>query len=374
MPTSNRPRILLLIPHLGGGGAERVIETLARCLNSNSYEIHLALVTCSEHSPPPLPGSVTLHKLHARRVRTSVLKLLLLIWQVRPSVIMSGIAHLNLLVLLLRPLLPRKTRIIVRQNGALTATLSAHVSPHLAHSAYSLAYRGANSIICQTNAMAEEVSRDLRIPPARLAILSNPTDLRRIRTLVAPSTSKPIATGNSYLLAVGRLVHEKGFDLLLDAFAALAPRFPSAELVIAGDGPARSSLERQVANLEIQHRIHFPGYTPDPIIQFGNATAFVLSSRTEGLPNALLEAAAAGLPMVSTPASSGLTELLQGRDGVWLTSDISVSALRRALEQALTSIQPGQRFAHPWIENFDFSRAIPAYETTIDGVLARSSL
>src|SRR4051812_44710953 len=126
MPSLTRPRILLLIPHLGGGGSERVIETLARSLDPAKYDVHLALITASHCDYRCSPLTIPIHSLRAERVRHSSLRLLRLIWKLRPRLILSGIAHLNFLVLALKPFLPRRTRIIVRQNGAVAEMLRPH--------------------------------------------------------------------------------------------------------------------------------------------------------------------------------------------------------------------------------------------------------
>jgi len=99
-------RILLLIPHLGGGGAEQVIALLARGLSRQKYDVHLGLVTESDAGPNDLPPWVTVHPLGARRVRAGAIRLLRLVWRLKPDVILSGMAHLNFLVLLLRPFFP----------------------------------------------------------------------------------------------------------------------------------------------------------------------------------------------------------------------------------------------------------------------------
>ena len=369
MSSLTRPRILLLIPHLGGGGSERVIETLARVLNPAKYDVHLALITDS-HLDYLSHLTIPVHSLRAERVRHSGLRLLRLIWKLRPRLILSGIAHLNLLVLALKPILPRGTRIIVRQNGAVAETLRSHCR-HLSRRLYSLAYRRADRVICQTGAMSHELQLDLRVEPAMLAVLPNPTDISYIRSRTLPDQKQ--ITASPTLVAIGRLVPEKGFDLLLDAIASLPSPHQSTELFLVGTGPQKCSLQRQARELGIESRIHFVGHIPDPIIQFHHASLFVLSSRTEGLPNALLEAAAAGLPIVATPASDGLLDLLQHREGVWLASEISSAALRAALQQALSAIGHGRRYPHDWMEPYELSRAVAAYESVIDRVIVGSA-
>ncbi|MBS1803047.1 MAG: glycosyltransferase [Acidobacteria bacterium] len=363
-----RPRVLLLIPHLGGGGSERVIETLARSLDPAKYEVHMALTSAMRGKIEQFPPHVLIYELRAHRVRRSAFKLLQLIWRIKPSLILSGISHLNLMVLALRPLLPPTTRIIIRQNGALRASL--HALPRiLSRRAYSLGYRHADRIICQTESMARELRRCLTLTPSRLSVLPNPTDIARLRGCTHLPAGSSEFVSPLILLAIGRLVTEKGFDILLNAFASLPLSLASAQLIIVGEGPEADHLQQLAESLGVTNRVRFVGHISDPVIQFSHASLFVLSSRTEGLPNALLEAAAAGLPIVATPASPGVVHLLKQRNGVWLAANISSDALRSALEDALTSIEPGVPYAHSWVDRFDLSRAIPAYQDAMDQVL-----
>jgi glycosyltransferase involved in cell wall biosynthesis len=373
MTLPQRARICLLIPHLGGGGAEHVIETLARHLNPEKYEIHLVLTASLGSGVDLFHSNVRVHQLRAPRVRHSALQLVSLIWRVRPHLILSGIAYLNLLVLSLRPVLPPHIRFLVRHNGALAATFASHSYPLLARRAYCYTYRRADSVICQSDSMSQEIAQELRVEHRKLLVLPNPTDVQRLRKSAAPSPAQ-LDADTFLFLAVGRLVPEKGFDILIDAFSHLSISPQSAELVIAGRGPQRSALVQQAKALGVSDRVHFPGYLPDPFQCFSQASVFVQPSRTEGLPNALLEAAAAGMPIVATPACRGVVDLLRNQDGAWLTHDASPDALRKALETAFHATKYRNRFRHAWIDQYDLSRAIPAYEAVIDRLIARQEL
>jgi len=358
---SKSSTVLLLIPHLGGGGAERVTELLARNLPTEKHEIHLCLVTQAVGDFASLPKFVIVHALGARRVRYSALRLMLLIWHLRPEVIFSGIAHLNLLVLLLRPFLPCKTRIIVRQNGPVSATLAAPGSSEVMRAVRCFLYRSADGVICQSRSMAQEVSEFTGIPLDSLVVLHNPIDVEGIRSTSHHCAAEWNGPG-PHLLAVGRFSREKGFDLLLRTFATVKLRFPTADLAIAGEGPEKAALERLREMLGLNRAVRFLGLVGTPAIHFPGAALIVASSRSEGMPNALLEAAAGGLPIVSLPASEGLVELLMGQPGVWLAREISADALAESILAALGALCPGERFPHPWIDQFRLERAIPAYE------------
>lgn len=368
LATTRRPGVLLLIPHLGGGGAERVVANLARYLSPKSYEVHLGLVTQSVQTPKDLPPCSTTHSLGARRVRGSAWKLLRLVWQVRPAIILSGMAHLNLLVLALRPLFPPGTRVFVRQNGALAATLAAPGNPKLARRIYAAAYKRADKVICQSGQMAKELESELGVISAKLVVLPNPIDIARIRESAAAADDL-LPSSDLHLLAVARLAPEKGIDLLLEAFAGVCRRFPTAILRIAGSGSCEPALRTQCNTLGIEEKVRLLGNVAEPALLFASTSLFVLSSRHEGMPNALLEAAAAGLPIVALPASQGLVELLDGQPGIWIASEVSANALEDSIIEAVSRIHAGQRFRHAWIEPFDVKNAIPAYENVIDQAL-----
>jgi glycosyltransferase involved in cell wall biosynthesis len=364
-------KLLLVIPHLGGGGAERVMALLAAGLSAQKYELHLALLTQSE--PPAnvkLPPWVQIHALGVSRVRGGAIRLLRLVRRIKPDLILSGMFHSNFLVLLLRPFSPAKTRILVRQNGTVSSALDFGGLPWHSCLLYRLLYRQADRVICQTSEMAEDLFHALKLPMDRVTVLPNPLDVESIRTSIAANPPRPPADTAPQLLAIGRLSREKGFDLLLRALALLRAEIPSASLVIAGSGPEEAALKAECHSLKLDSAVRFAGYLANPWTQFPDASLFVLPSRHEGLPNALLEAAAAGLPIAATPASAGLVALLEGQSGVWLASEITAEALAATLLAALQALRPGERFAHPFVEEFRLDRAIPAFERLIDQTIA----
>jgi glycosyltransferase involved in cell wall biosynthesis len=367
-----RTKVLLLIPHLGGGGAEKVFSHLAQGLSGRKYELHLALTSQMNSHVEILPPEVTIHLLGATRVRYAAFRLLALVRRLKPQTIISGMYHLNFLVLLLRPLFPRSTRVLVRQNGMLTASLSQDGLPIYTRMLYRLLYRHADRIICQTPAMAADLAAELALPPNRFAVLLNPLDIEAIRRTININAKSWPGLG-PHLLAIGRLSREKGFDILLDALRSVQQSFPSVHLLIAGTGHEEARLKAQCHGLGLDSAVYFAGHVDDPRAYFPGASLFVLSSRHEGMPNALLEAAAGGLPLVALPASDGVRDLLCSQPGVWLAANASVSALAASLLQALAALQPGQRFPHTFIENFQMSRTIRAYEDLIDSTIRESA-
>jgi glycosyltransferase involved in cell wall biosynthesis len=182
---TERPSVLLLIPHLGGGGAERVTALLAKGLPGEKYEVHVGLVTGltteTDSSVAQFAPHIKVHALGARRVRGGALGLLRLIRRTKPDLILSGMAHLNFLVLLLRPFFPRETRVLVRQNATVSAVLGAGGLPSYTRLLYRLLYRHADYVICQTRAMAVDLTAETGVFGRRIVVLPNPVDLDSIR-------------------------------------------------------------------------------------------------------------------------------------------------------------------------------------------------
>jgi glycosyltransferase involved in cell wall biosynthesis len=317
---------------------------LARGLPQEKFEVHLGLVRARNPDAGAMPAWVTVHGLGAGRARAAALPLLRLVWRLRPDVVLSGAPEISFLVLFLRPLLPSRTRVLVRQNATVSAALSHGGVPGYTRLLYRLLYRRADRVICQSRAMAEDLAQETGIPSTQITVLPNPVDFESI--LAAQGAPSAWSGDGPHFLAAGRLAPEKGFDLLIEALVKVRRRFPGTDLTIAGTGREKTALLAlsREANLGSSFRIAECADTPYAF--FPGATLFVLSSRYEGMPNALLEAAVAGLPLVATPASGGVVDLLRGQEGAWLAKNVSSDALADALILALGSIRPGDRFRH----------------------------
>jgi glycosyltransferase involved in cell wall biosynthesis len=359
-----RIKLLLLIPHLGGGGAERVMAQLARHLNAERFEIHLGVIAQDLPGAESLPDSVEIHRLGCDRVRRAGLALLRLARTVQPDVILSGMAHLNFLVLLLRPLLPRQTRVLVRQN----TTASASADSWRKRLPYRCLYPRADGIFCQSPAMADDLAENFAIARDKLRVLANPIDL-----VTAKSASpQPVWAPGAWprLLTVGRLSREKGLDLLLRALPSILRQFPAAHVAVLGVGPEASSLQRLCEELALGHAVTFAGHRQNLADFYADTTLFVQPSRYEGMPNALLESAAAGLPIVATPSSQGICDLLRDEPGVWLSPGIDAESLAETIRGALANLgaenTAPKRFEHSFMRPFGTERAVAAYASVLE--------
>jgi glycosyltransferase involved in cell wall biosynthesis len=175
------------------------------------------------------------------------------------------------------------------------------------------------------------------------------------------------------MVTLGRLSAEKQFDYLLRAFERCGSRHPEWSLQIIGEGPERQSLEALAADLGIGRRVRFPGIVQDPEAILCNADLFVLTSRYEGFPNALVEAMACGLAVLSFDCPSGPNEIIRhGVDGVLVPAQ-DLDALAGSMDRLMGDDAERTRLGARALEvadRFDVERIMSMWEDVIEEVRA----
>jgi len=207
--------------------------------------------------------------------------------------------------------------------------------------------RGADAIVACSAALAAEVAAfEPRCRP-RLSVIHNGVDPTELPAAAGRLSAPPELAGRHYVLNVATFEPKKGQDVLLAAFASLAPDFPALDLVLAGRETAHlGSLRAQVESLGLVDRVFIYTDVPHERLAplFAGARAFCLPSRAEPFGIVLLEAALFGLPVLAS-AVGGVTEIVQpGRDGTLVPPD-DVPALRTALRTVLAHPDEARRQA-----------------------------
>ena len=336
-----RKRVLFIVPAFtkGAGGAERVICTVLRHLDRSDLECHLATVQSGTEFLKDIPEDVVIHKLGASRMRYAVPRMIGLIRRLKPAAVVSTVVYANALLILARPFLPHGTRLVIRE----ATTPSGFLKNEAAHPAlwkflYRYIYPRADRIICPTDSMQREFHDRFRIPAEKLVRIYNPVDEVSVRSY-ARAEASPYNGDGPHIVAAGRLRREKGLDLLIDALPRVRRQAPGAQLTILGEGPEGPALRKQARELGLDSAVHFTGFQQNPWAYFAHAALFVLPSRLEGMPNALLEALALDTPVVATDCVEAIREL-QALDDRIITAppenpqalaDIMVSVLQKSM-------------------------------------------
>ena len=331
-------RIAFLVPTLGPGGAERVASLLTSSWAEHGHGVTLVSFEDPQQEPfYDLHGSVTVRQLGlvnrsrgmVSRLVTNVRRLVRLrslLRELRPDVLVAFTIDANVIAL------------CATLGLAIPVVISERNQPNrpdlvrFYKLARYLSYHWAAALVVQTEAVALWARRRFSVP---VHVIPNPVVL-----VDRPSGDQETTDPNPpshCLLAVGRLSKQKGFDLLVESFSALAPSYPNWHLVIHGEGSERAALERLISELSLAGRVVLPGVRKDLGGAFASASLFVLPSRFEGFPNALLEALACGRPVVATACPGGTVEILgNGTYGLLVPAE-DVASLTAALDQMMAN-------------------------------------
>ncbi len=307
------------MPSLGAGGTERVVNFLANRWVSRGWQVTVLTLDqandASFYHYDPRVGIVRLAMPPRRRALmtgawSAGQRLRLFrrhITRIEPDLVISFLSRTNVLALLACFGVSTPVVVSERNNPA-----KQPIGP-VWSLMRKLLYRRAFGLVTMTHGARDHFARHLVRRSWVIPNFAFPAETEA--TTAERSDERTIA-------AVGRLVDQKGFDLLIAAFATIADRFPDWKLVIWGEGENRNALQQQREQLGMTSRIMLPGISPSHAGWIEGADAFVLSSRYEGWGIALLEAMAAGLPVISYDCQWGPGEMIDHDvDGLMVPPD-----------------------------------------------------
>jgi GalNAc-alpha-(1->4)-GalNAc-alpha-(1->3)-diNAcBac-PP-undecaprenol alpha-1,4-N-acetyl-D-galactosaminyltransferase len=356
-------RILLIINSLTGGGAEHVAVLLAEGFARRGHDVSLLTSRAQDEDAYPLPNNVRrCFPMSPRRTSSKIDKNVSLLRSIRHAadetmadVVISFMSVMNLRAIL--ALSGTGVPLIVTEHSELDAPTKSRSARYLMR----LLYPSASYVVCVSSGVAQGFSW---VPRDRLKVIYNPIALPDAKELVE-SPSDILATDVPYIIGMGRLEREKGFDRLVDAFALIADRFPEWHLVILGEGSLRKELEGRVKAKNLVSRVHLPGFLREPYKVLSNGTIFVLSSRRESFGMALVEAMACGLPVIAFDDLSGPSEIVSpGEDGV-LVRPAQVGPLAEAMADLIQDPEKRRSLAERAVmtaKTLDIDHIVDAWE------------
>lgn len=335
--SQNQKHIVLFISALRKGGAERVMVNLADYLHRNGVRVTLVTqYVCEEEYAlpegiPRILSEITPREETGGRIGDFLAryrKLRRIFRELSPDCILSFIGKNNIMTLL-----------CTRFTG-IPAVVSVRGEPNSEY--YNTAMRFlaktlfacAAGVIVQTGAARDFFPSAIR---KKAVILKNPLNPAFVRER---RTERP----DGRIVSVGRVDANKNHALILRAFARIAPEFPDASLIIYGDGEKRQELIRKAQELGLSDRAQFPGAVSDVAEKIRTASAFVLSSGHEGMPNALIEAMCLGIPSISTDCPcGGPRELIEDGVNGYLIPVGDEEALADRLRRILSDEEAAER-------------------------------
>lgn len=363
-----KKRILHIVPNFGTGGAERLVVDLVDAADTQRLE--LFVVSLYAESGRMLEKEIREKRLAVRFLDKRPGLDLRMIWRLyrtlrnfRPEVVHT---HLSVLRYGLLPIVV--CRIPARLHTM--HNVAGNETDFVGRVVRRIAFRFCNVIPVSISFLIRDTVRQVYGPRVHSPVVYNgiPTQrfVRASQTLTEPDQ-------RLRLIHVGRFAPQKNHCLLLEAFALAASSNPTINLRLVGDGPLKASVERQTIEKQISERVQFLGERDDVPDLLEQSDMFVLSSDWEGMPLTLLEAMAAGKPVIAT-AVGGVPELVEdGRTGL-LVPPKDVNALCKAIlqmaEDPALRLHLGKAGQQRAVELFDLSRTAKGYESLYMGLPA----
>ena len=323
-------KIFFIINTLQGGGAERVVSTLAKRLHELKYEVSIVCLN-STQSVYPLPADLEIIHLlnrkgdsYSQRIYYAVqifIKLSYLLFTNRPNCIISFMTTANLWTGV-SSFFTRATYIVSERT---TPDHTIHQFHKVLQWLSGFVYKNAKVIVVPSKGIEDCLRKNSNFKKLNnFKVISNPINHLRNAAVVQK------VNNGKFILGVGRLSYEKGFDQLITAFKnAHLPK--EIQLLIIGEGPEEENLVQQIKILNLQGRVKLLGFKNDVHHYYAQAEMFVLPSRNEGYPNALIEAMSFGCACIAMDCQFGPSEIIQHQHNGLLIADKNVYALSEAI-------------------------------------------
>lgn len=364
-----KKKVLFILPAMMVGGAERVLITLMNSLDRELYEPQFLSVSSKGKLRDLIDPTIPIHCLDQDSVYFSLWGLYKKIRELKPDVVMSTMAHMNFMVLLLRPLFS-KVKFIVRE----AITPSYILREHYAYSIiiktlYRVLYPLADAVISPAYAIQKEFYDDLYMKKDRHMLLYNPVNEARIREF-SPESYGDNRKQTVRFVAAGRLNRQKGFDRLIRRLPYLENKY-NCKLDILGEGEEHKNLQDLIYQLGLQDRVTLVGLKRRPWPYYASADCFVMPSRWEGMPNVVLESLAAGTPVIATRESGGIDEIAERcKDGA-----VTVSNTMDEFLKAMAQVKPNPVSKHRSslvAKDFQYETVIKRFHNILEMVIART--
>lgn len=341
-----------LINSFAGGGAERVVQTLAEELINKGHEVEIVLLEKSKMQYE-LPIQVKVTVLKTSFLNRGIGKLLTIpiqawiyaryINSTSPDNSVSLLVRSNL-INIISQFFGNRQRIIISERNNSKEQYKQGINGKIMKILLKNLYPKANKVIAISHGVKESLS-NFNVQLNRVEVIHNPQHLEYIRSQSKKNTEIQLPNSEFKVVTMGRLIAQKDHYTLIKAFAIVQKHY-SAHLIIIGEGPFKKSLEKLVSDLELSNKVSFLGWKKNPFSILRNCDLFVLSSSFEGFGNVLVEAMACKLPVISTDCISGPSEILDNGEYGVLTPVEDSNSLAKEIMNLLQDEKLRESFAN----------------------------
>lgn len=315
-------KIAFFLPSMRGGGAERVMATLASEFAGRGYDVDIVLAKAEGPYLEEISSRIRIVDLKKKRVAYTLWPLIKYMRNEKPTAIFSTLDNANVIAVIAKILSATSVRVIVRQANNIffiqkKISSDFKIKDWVLRILVKITYPLADCIVAVSHGVARDLINTLKIDGRNINVIYNPVLLENIFIKAAEIVDHPwFGEGNDpIILGIGSLSKQKDFSTLINAVSIVKKNIP-VKLIILGEGEERPALERLVEKNNMCDIVSMPGFVKNPFPYIKQARLFVLSSIFEGLPNVLIQALVLGVRVISTDCHSGPREILEcGRLG-----------------------------------------------------------
>ena len=358
-------RICVFVPTLNQGGAERVMVKLANAFQARGYPVDLVVATLTGPHIREVADGVTVVDLGCSRTATAVWPLMRYLRSHQPVGLLSTLTHANVVATIAVRLSGLRIRTVLREAGlpTLDTKQSRDKGPKGILKIAQWVFPYADCVVGVSNGVKDELVSMLKIDnKVEHLVIYNPVISDGLYQLADTPVAESLSNvfRKPVVLGVGRMAPEKDFATLIKAFAKVRESL-DCHLLILGEGALKNQLQALVDSEGLQDSVFMPGFVDNPYPYIKKCTVYVLSSVSEGLPNALIESLALGVPVVSTSIVNGPSEILE--DGTWgdLVPIGNSEAMADSIVNAIRSDVDPIPASHPWWQRFSEPAVVDTY-------------
>ncbi len=306
-----RKKILFTLPNLLGGGAERVVVNIINQLDIEYFDVYLLLINNDGNLHSSITSKIKIINLNVTRTRYSLFKIINKINSINPHIVFSTTYRMNILVLMAAFFINKKIKIFIREPNMPSLQIKNKQLSKLKINLIKFLYNYADKVIAQTDEMKEDIFNSYNIKREKIITFNNPIDINFINKSIK-SANNPFNDQFINIVASGRIINQKAYDILIQAFKKVIDENLSFRLYILGEDVVglQSELSLLVSKLKLDDCIFFKGFVDNPYSYYYYSDLFVLSSRWEGLPNVILENLYLEKPIISTNCISFLSDII----------------------------------------------------------------
>lgn len=369
----NVPKVLVFVPYLTQGGAQRVVINLLKAMATDKFDVSLVIVSKKKAVfVDHIPLKVRLIDMDKKNAKSSIFAFSRVLRTENPDIILSHMDYGNIITWIALKLSMVQAELVITEHSTLSKTNRSGWFKILMKKVYPR----VTQVVAVSTGVAKDLISELRLDPNKVQTIYNPivdNDLKKcseqgVDPVLSEEGTEP------YILAAGGLKEAKDYPTLLKAFKIVRDRI-NIRLLILGEGHLKEELEKLAKRLEVQSDVRFLGFQKNPYVYMRHADLLVLSSAWEGFGNVLVEAMACECPVVSTDCMSGPREILKDGECGLLVPVGDQKALAEAMLRVSTDRKLSKKLktlGYERAKDFEIEKIAEKYENLFYNILTKA--